>query len=319
MAGELQSAAGMSGASAGAQATGGSGGSNTGGSPTTPSNVDPVGSFTVRLEALRSITTVSGSVRDAPAIEAVPYVPDQASGVCQLFVPEIPFCEQPCTLDQVCAPGGVCTARPKSYSLGTVTVNGLATEDGSNQFSMDPIGTSKSYGTPSGVKLKYPPAAPGAELRLTTSGGEFGPFEIVGKAIGPIEGFPSEPIPLKREQPLDLTWTAAPGTLIEAVLEIAHHGGARGKVICETEDTGALSIPAPLVTALLDLGVAGFPDVVVTRKSTSAAANAPRLEFIMFADASRPVAIDGLTSCNTPDDCPEGQTCGQDKACAAPE
>lgn len=316
------SAGGVGGASGGT--SGGAAGGTSGGlaGASNPSGVEPVGSFTVRLEALRSITTISGSVRDAPAIEAVPYVGDMKSGVCQLFLPKIPFCEEQCASDRVCVPtetsSGTCQLRPKSYSVGTVTVNGVATEDGANQFAMEPIGASKSYGAPSGVKLKYPPAAPGSELRITTSGGDFEPFEIVTKAIGPIEGFSSEPIPLNRNQPLELTWTAAAGAEIEAVLEIAHHGGAKGKVICLTEDTGKLTIPADLVTSLMDLGVAGFPDVTVTRKSVGKAANAPRLEFIMFADANRPVAIEGLTSCNTDEDCPTDQVCGQDKACAAP-
>ena len=103
------------------------------------------------------------------------------------------------------------------------------------------------------------------------------------------------------------------------MLEIAHHGGARGKIICAAEDTGALTIPSALVTELMGLGVAGFPDVTLTRKSVGSAQIGPgRVEFVIFASQTRPIAIEGLTSCMTDDDCPDGKRCGQDKACAAP-
>ncbi|HEY8943707.1 MAG TPA: hypothetical protein VIM73_05570, partial [Polyangiaceae bacterium] len=216
----------------------------------------------------------------------------------------------------VCAVGDVCVPRPTNRSVGTVTMRGLATASGTNEFTMDPVGSSKAYGPSASVQIQYPPTEPGAEVRLSAAGGDFAPFEITTEGIGPIAGFPSDPVPLESGKPLALTWTAEAGSDIEVVLEIAHHGGQKGKVICHAEDTGSLTIPATLVTELIGLGVAGFPDVSLTRKSVGVAMIAPGpVELAVFATVNRPVDIPGLTSCQTDEDCPMNQTCGQAKAC----
>lgn len=319
------SGAAAGGASGGSGNSAGMGGTATDGGMATnagaPSNSSDavVGTFTVMLNDKQSSTTVSGVVRDAPPIELVAYVPDQKSGDCQLYLPTVPFCDPPCPSGQACRAGNVCAPQPTSHSVGTVTVRGLALEDGTNEFTMDPIGSSKAYSPSASVKLKYPPAAPGAPIELSTSGGDYAPFTIQTTGIAPIEGFDGDPLPLERDRPLELTWTAQPGAEVEVILEIAHHGGAKGKVICNAEDSGSLVIPASLVTELIGLGVAGYPDVTLTRKTVGSTQLPPgRVEFIMFNTQSRPVAIEGLTSCMADEDCPDGQVCGQDKACKAP-
>lgn len=295
------------------------GGASNAGAPANP-NDDAVGTFAVRLDARQSITTVSGVVRDGPAIELVPFLPDRKSGSCQLFLPKVPFCDPVCAANQVCDPvGDVCKARPTNHSVGTVTIEGLATEDGSNEFTMDPIGSSKAYNPSSSVRIQYPPTESGAPVRLTATGGDFAPFEIQTIGIASLEGFSGDPLPLDSGQPFPLTWTAEPGASVEVVLEIAHHGGQKGKVICNAEDTGSLVIPADLVTELIGLGVAGFPDVSLTRKSVGSTTIAlGRVELMVSAGSTRQVAIAGLTSCMTDEECPDGEVCGQDKACAAP-
>jgi hypothetical protein len=310
--GDAPAGAGSGGASSGA---GGSGGGTSAGAPATPS-METVGSFSVLLDVKQSATRISGVVRDGPAIPLVPFVPDEKSGDCQLFLPKPPFCDPVCSTDRVCAVGDVCIARPMNHSVGTVTIRGIATTSGANEFTMDPVGSSKAYGTSASVTLKYPPTEPGAAVSLSATGGDYAPFEIQTTGVGPIEGFSNEPLPLERGKPLMLEWTREPGAEVEVVLEIAHHGGQKGKIICNAQDTGSLVIPAALVTELIDLGVAGFPDVTLTRKSAGYTTIAPgRIELVVFSTTSREVSIPGLTSCMMDEDCPNNQRCGQNKAC----
>jgi hypothetical protein len=197
-------------------------------------------------------------------------------------------------------------------------VRGLRTASGATEFTMDPVGSSKAYGPSGSVSISYPPTDPGAAVHLSAAGGDYAAFEIETRGIAPLEGFAGDALPLERDKPLELKWTASPDAQIEAVLEIAHHGGAKGKVICEAEDTGSLTIPATLVTQLIGLGVAGFPDVTLTRKSAGSTRIAPgRVEFVLFASSNRPIAIAGLTSCMSDTECPSGQICDQDKSCKA--
>ena len=41
---------------------------------------------------------------------------------------------------------------------------------------------------------------------------------------------------------------------MEVLLEISHHGGRKGQLVCRTDDNGSLMIPAELVTELINLG-----------------------------------------------------------------
>ena len=72
--------------------------------------------------------------------------------------------------------------------------------------------------------------------------------------------------PLERGKPIALAWTAPtmPGVArMEIKVDISHHGGAKGKIECDVADTGAVMIPSDLATKLIDLGVAGFPNLFI--------------------------------------------------------
>jgi hypothetical protein len=85
---------------------------------------------------------------------------------------------------------------------------------------------------------------------------------------------------------------------------------------CDTEDTGSLEISAALVTKLLDLGVAGFPTVIVTREAVGSVTIAPgRVDLIVSSVVEHAVQVSGLTSCSADTDCPSGQTCQSDLTC----
>jgi hypothetical protein len=121
-------------------------------------------------------------------------------------------------------------------------------------------------------------------------------------------------------QATHLTWTPPEMDGISHILialEISHHGGYRGEIDCDVADTGSFDIPATLVTALINLGRAGYPTVSITRVSTATAASEPLVKLSMLSRAE--LAVDtGVISCgvNDTDTCPSGQACNNsNKTC----
>jgi hypothetical protein len=87
-------------------------------------------------------------------------------------------------------------------------------------------------------------------------------------------------------------------------------------ITCKGPDNGRLQIPKELITKLINLGVAGFPTITVTRNSVGTAKITPGLvELLLTSSIEVPVAIPGLTSCNEVTPCPIGKKCQTDYTC----
>lgn len=290
-----------------------------GGTPGDPNVL--VGGFQVTLSAPAGerpgATTVVGRVNDGPTPATVVYEQAAAAGACTLFTPRVPFCETPCGGSAACVEDDTCQAYPKARNAGDVKVTGLHTADGATELTISPIAS--NYQLPAGVTLAYPPCSEGEAIKLEASGGDTGAFTLESKGIAPLE-LSTDAIPLAKDTAVHLTWTA-PGqsgvAKISVKLDISHHGGSKGMITCEAADSGALEIPATLATKLLDLGVAGFPTIVVTRSAVgSATISAGRVDLVVSSAVERGVEIEGLHSCNGPDDCPpEKPTCRPDLLC----
>ena len=99
-------------------------------------------------------------------------------------------------------------------------------------------------------------------------------------------------------------------------LDISHHGGSKGKIECTTADDGELELSSAMVSALVDLGVAGFPTIIVSRKAVGSVTISPgRVDFVAAAEVERAVTLEGVVSCNDSAQCPQGQTCQDDLTC----
>jgi hypothetical protein len=99
-------------------------------------------------------------------------------------------------------------------------------------------------------------------------------------------------------------------------IDISHHGGSRGQIECDADDTGALTISAELMTELIKLGVAGFPSVILTRASTdSAKIEVGRVELAVSSKTERIVTVAGYESCTADSDCPDSGVCLPDLTC----
>lgn len=284
-----------------------------------------VGEFSFRLVPEDSesntpaFTHMFGKVSDAPTPSMKIWdKKDEAAG-CTLTTPRVPFCEKQC-VRSVCVADDVCQPNPTGQSVGTVTVRGVRTTTGKTEFQVDPVANNYQVVD---VELPFPAFEEGGPIEIAAAGaGSVAPFRIQASGIAPLVLAGSEQgFPLKKGMGLPLTWTppGKPGTSrIQVKLDISHHGGSRGMIECDVEDNGSLTIPATLTDQLLDLGVAGFPTVVVTRSSMgSTVTRFGRVDLRAYMYVESEIKIEGLISCDGDDaQCPSGQRCNSDnKTC----
>jgi hypothetical protein len=280
-----------------------------------------IGAFLVQLSRATSTsgsdtTRVVGAVKDRPTPARLSWSTAAKDGDCAVLKPVTPSCIPACTNPDVCVADGKCQTWPSARNAGTVTVTGIKTLSGESSFLMQPAGASQSYQPD--VELQFPGFAEGDAIRFQTSGGDFDPFTVTSSGISPLV-LKSGELTLVRGQTVEVGWTPAGKSGISKIhvkLDISHHAGTKGMIACDTEDTGSLSISGMLVGKLLDLGVAGWPTIVVTRSSFGAATlPAGRVTLEIFSDVEKKVVIPGLNSCHEDADCPKGQTCQGDLSC----
>jgi hypothetical protein len=309
---------------------GGNGG-NTGpinAQPTQASDPDApqVGSFTVSMPPPnpttgdREAAAFQGVVRDGPAVESTSWSVVDEDEHCILYAPSIPFCDPPCESGSACVTGDVCQVHPTAHSLGKATIQGLELEDGTTEFAITPLRPNFNYLPGASVTLVNPPATEGDPVQLVTEGGDYEPLTLVALAIAPLDFHTDgEALPFEPDTALLLEWTAPESpeqSEIWIEVDISHHGGAKGKINCTAPDVGRLEIAQSLVSGLIDLGVAGYPTITLSRRSAGFANIEPgRVALEIVSDLELPLAIPGLISCTSPDDCSANQTCGTDRTC----
>jgi hypothetical protein len=276
------------------------------GSPATPPATDGLrGTFLVSFVEAAAVSmtpafaVVSGKIYDGVVPPAQRLKLDRQEGACQLFKPDTPFCDPPCAGGAVCVDDGVCRAFPKLRSVGVVRVSGL----GAEELALEPVvPASPDYQS---AALPHPPCAEGDAVRLRADA-----FEIETTCIAPLELTSAAPIPVRRGQPVALAWKAPADAAgrVSVHLDVAHHGGKKGEIDCDVADTGAFELPAALVTALLDLGIAGGPTITVTRERRATAAAEPGVALAVSSSLERAVDT-GFRDCSEAMPCPAGQTC----------
>ncbi len=284
-----------------------------------------IGTFTVSLyapeaatetrEAKAGYTWIVGKVSDGPTPQLIAWDPHETEGDCTLSKPRAPYCES-CPGTEVCVDEGVCMAYPTAEDVGMVTVTGVHPSTGEASFTMEALAGNYQ---PMGYELPFPAFDEGEAITFAAAGSAFAPaFTLEARGIAPLV-LTSTAFVLTDGQPLSVQWTAAGAAATSTVhlrLEIAHHGGYKGRVDCDVPDTGTFQIPASLVDHLKALGVAGFPTLVVTRSDVdSATLDAGIVKLVISSEISVGVEIPGLVSCNEDADCPDGQTCQDNLTC----
>ena len=82
------------------------------------------------------------------------------------------------------------------------------------------------------------------------------------------------------------------------------------------EDTGSFQIPASITTALIEMGLAGWPSVVLARRTVDARSLEPGcVELVIKSEVELPVKVPEITSCTEDTDCPDGGTCQSNMIC----
>jgi hypothetical protein len=209
------------------------------------------------------------------------------------------LCTNPaCTASQTCTGTNVCKDKPSLVSVGDVTLDGI----GASQLKLS--ATNNNYQYP--IDLPYPGFDEGAVVTLNATGGAFAAFSVSAKGVAPVE-LEQSSYELSTGKALTIDWTAgsaSAGAKILISLNISKHGGSAGYMKCQTSDSGSLTIPANLVQALLDLGVAGFPELLFTRSARAeASVSAGKIGFEIDALAKPPLSIEGYCSCFDSGDC----------------
>ena len=278
-----------------------------------------VGNFNIELrDDEPPVTAIAGIVNDKTPPSAVIWNQTALDGDCELLQPDVPFCNTPCDVStEVCVADDVCAAHAVKQDVGTVSVSGVRTTTGATTFEL--TSNSNNYLVPGAISLVYPGFAAGDPLTVAATGSAFTPpFTITAIGIAPLV-VTNPDRDLARNASVDLTWTppaSGATSRLHLKLDISHHGGSKGKIECDTADDGTLTLSAPMITQLLDLGAAGFPTIELTRVATGdALTTAGRVDLSVLSSVERPVTVPGIISCDGDEDCTAPATCQSDLTC----
>ncbi|WP_275583481.1 hypothetical protein [Archangium primigenium] len=268
-----------------------------------------LGQFTV--ENLDGYTAVQGNVRNGVIPSTVRTLAAE-EGACRLLVGRALFCNPACGSSQTCGEGGVCIPYPTSQNVGTVNVTGLKAA-----LAMSP--NSARFYSSSSTPLPFPGFYTGANIQLAATGADLPAFTLRGQGVDALTVAEAD-IVIEKGKPVPLSWTPSTNSSaarIHVLLDLAHHGGIAASVECDNvPDTGSFTLPAGLVSQLVDRGIAGFPKITLSRRTADSAQLASGcVDLLVRSQVSREVVIPGLVSCSTDEDCPSGQTCRADLTC----
>jgi hypothetical protein len=290
-------AAAGSGATGGAGATSGAGA--TGGGSAAKG---PVGRFTLSLnpavEDAAAYTAIFGKVYSGPYPTDVIETVIGSDDNCKVYKYSLHACYDPaCPGEQTCVAENVCEAKPLPVSVGDVSVAGIG--DTSLKLAV----TNLNYQYP--LDLPYPGVTEGEPVTLTGTGDAFPAFSVSATGVAPIATSESSYL-ITSGQPLTVNWTpgADPATEVIATLNVSKHGGSAGYVLCKTTDSGTLTISADVVRSLVELGVGGFPELLLKRATHGeSVVGAGKIGLDVEAVAKPPLDIEGYCSCFNDSDC----------------
>jgi len=259
------------------------------------------------------VASLSGQVYDGASPSKIIWESAATDGSCEIVKPRIPTCSA-CDVGAVCVADETCQKQNAIVDVGKVTVAGVKTSSGAAPFDLvDVNGRYTAVPAPT-----FPPFAEGDDVSVAGSGGVYAAFTLHARGIAPLV-LDDSALVVERDKALTLTWTpkgASSDAKIHVKLDISHHGGgSKGEILCDADDDGSLTISATLMTQLLDLGVAGFPTIVVTRRTISSGAGSGHIELQLVHDVERSVTITGLESCTTSAQCSAGKSCQTDLTC----
>jgi hypothetical protein len=262
------------------------------------------GRIAVQLKEEESYTDFAAAFRDGifpPPSDKGPLVASMSAAGCELLVPV--GCDTPCDADSWCTGKDQCTPKSTVINAGPLALTGL----GDGDLNLEPQGNVYAVSP----TLPFPACSEGASVTVQAS-----QFSLAGSCIAPLDVTTPPPVLASAGHSIDLAWAppAEAGSRVQIAVEISHHGGFKGEIDCDVPDTGSFSVPEPLVTALNDLGRAGYPTISITRKSTATATQAPNVALEISSTVVL-AADTGVVSCAGDQDCTADATCQPSRIC----
>jgi hypothetical protein len=245
-----------------------------------------------------AFTTISGAVYSGAYPTDVIETPVVSEGGCTTYRFSRHSCISPaCTGAEKCAGPNDCRATPDLVSVGAVTVSGV----GPTPLSLAAINNNYQYP----ADIEYPGFEDGASLSLSAAGGFYPAFTVETTGIAPVT-LSATSFELASGVPLLVEWEpgANAAATVSVSLNISRHGGSAGYLECKVSDSGSLTIPALPITRLIELGVAGFPQLTLTR-SSRAEAPVPggKIALQSTAVVIPTLTVEGICSCFDSTDC----------------
>jgi hypothetical protein len=306
--------------SGGATSSGGTGGQPASAFRGPCSNTTRLGPFSVLLQeevpGNPAYTKIAGGIYDKVNLAGLWKQEGETVGGCGLWVGPNNTCSPSCASPQVCVGSNQCAAAAVLQSVGIGSIVGL----GSSAISLAPL-ANNSYSE--SLSDPYPPFVHGAAIELNFPGAAGPAFKVAGQGFQPLN-FEGKELKATRGADFSFTWMppakTGPAT-IQATMEIGHHGGVAARVECDFPENGSAKIPASLVSALMDKGVHGYPQIVLSRRVVdSTQVTGGCIDLTVASDALRfliacPTAGNCQTSCTVDGDCMSPQTCQDDYVC----
>ncbi len=190
-------------------------------------------------------------------------------GDCRLFLREAPQCVPECNgQKEQCSLGEVCEPLDQLQDVGPLYVVGLNYDvvvmpNNQNDYAM-------FTNEEKGVFQDGPIFDEGDFVAAHAGQGMYGPFTLQGRGVAPLAML-APPVVLIPGSDLELDWetSSGPGEILVQV-SLQNHATTPVTILCRTEDSGALSVPAKFVDKLLEAYIAGDIALTVQRRTVDA-------------------------------------------------
>lgn len=252
------------------------------------------GGFSVGMN--ESYSTVGGAVADG-VLPASILTEVSREGGCALLRRENPYCEPACKSGEACDFDGSCIAYPENQDLGRVRIRGLQ-----EAVEMDPVAGNSYFDSELPLLLFLPDALVQLQAEAFT-----------------LHGVGAEPLLLSEKAltigggALPLIWEPPKGlgrSEIYFRMTVDQHGFTPLSLECSFPDAGSAELSGELIDSLLQAGVSGFPNGIVSRRTMDRSSlGAGCVDFSVSYDVVLDLTVEGHIPCDSHDDCPFGSRC----------